>query len=252
MAQHPASLPQTKDEINAMNIKDRIIVALDVDSLDEATPLVEILTPHVGCFKIGLELMTSAGTPQAIEKIHALGGSVFLDGKFDDIPNTVARASKAVSSLGIKMFDVHASAGIEALEAAAANKGTSTLLAVTVLTAIDDRQAELIYGAPSKTKVLQFAQDAKQAGCDGIVCSPQELEFLRARPDLAELIRITPGIRPIWAETGDQKRIMTPGEAIRAGATALVIGRPITNPPAGIGSPVDAVRRIAEEIATAL
>lgn len=187
-----------------------------------------------------------------VELVHSLGGKIFYDGKFDDIPNTIGAASKAVSKLGIKMFNVHASAGVEAMVAAVDNKGKSLVLAVTLLTSLDENNTKLIFGAPSKAKVLQFALDAKIAGCNGIICSPQELEFLGKQKELGGLMKITPGIRPAWAVVGDQKRIMTPAEAIEAGATFLVIGRPITKPPTEIGTPVDAVKKITEEIAVAV
>jgi len=235
-----------------MQAKDRIIVALDVDSLDKAKALVESLAPQVGCFKIGLELLTAVGAPQVVEFIHQLGGQVFYDGKFDDIPNTIGGASKSVAGLNVKMFNVHASAGIEAMMSAVANKGQALVLAVTVLTSLEENNANLIFGGPSKARVLQFARDAKLAGCDGIICSPQELELLGKQKELGGLLKITPGVRPEWASAGDQKRIMTPAEAIKAGATALVIGRPITKPPTEIGSPVDAAKRIAEEISAVL
>jgi orotidine-5'-phosphate decarboxylase len=235
-----------------MEVKDRIIVALDVDSLDKARALVESLAPHVGCFKVGLELLTAVGAPKVVEFVHSLGGQVFYDGKFDDIPNTIGGATKAIAGLNVKMFNVHASAGIEAMMSAVAKKGQSLVLAVTVLTSLEENNANLIFGGPSKARVLQFARDAKLAGCDGIICSPQELELLGKQKELACLLKITPGVRPLWAAAGDQKRIMTPSEAIKAGATALVIGRPITKPPTEVGSPVDAVQKIAEEIAAVL
>lgn len=227
-------------------------MALDVDSLDKAKPLVESLAPHVGCFKVGLELLMAVGTPKVVEFVHLLGGQVFCDGKFDDIPNTVGRAAKVVAGMNVKMFNVHASAGVEAMMAAVANKGQSLVLAVTVLTSLDDDNTYLIFGGPSKAKVLQYARDAKIAGCDGIICSPQELELLGKQNELGSLLKITPGVRPEWAAAGDQKRIMTPAEAIKAGATALVIGRPITKPPMEIGTPVDAAKKIAKEIASVL
>jgi orotidine-5'-phosphate decarboxylase len=232
--------------------KDRIIVALDVDSLDKARSLVEELAPCVGCFKVGLELITSAGAPQVVTFVHELGGLVFFDGKFDDIPNTVGNAAKSAASLGVKMFNVHASCGIEAMSAAVANKGDSLVLAVTVLTSLEENNAHLIFGGPSKAKVLQFARDASIAGVDGIICSPQELELLGKQKELGDLLKVTPGVRPEWAAVGDQKRVMTPGEAVKAGATALVIGRPITKPPSEIGSPSEAAKLIAEEIASSL
>lgn len=235
-----------------MNVKDRIIVALDVSNLGEAESLVQELTPHVGCFKVGLQLLTSVGAPKVVEFLHGLGGKVFLDVKLDDIPNTVGEAAQAASSLGVAMFNVHASAGIEAMMAAVQHKGNSQVLAVTVLTSLEENNAHLIFGAPSKAKVLQLARDAKIAGVDGVICSPQELELLGKQKELAGLLKVIPGVRPEWAATGDQKRVMTPGDAIVAGATALVIGRPITKPPKEVGKPADAVQRIAEEITTAL
>ncbi|MBI2636782.1 MAG: orotidine-5'-phosphate decarboxylase [Parcubacteria group bacterium] len=251
--------------------KDRIIVALDVDSLGKASVLVQELAPHVGCFKVGLELMSAVGLPQAVEVIHGLGGAVFCDIKLKDIPNTMAGAGKAISKLGVRMFNVHASAGIEGMIAAREGArsvgmqdegwsgtrplvvpGNCLILAVTVLTSFEENNAHLIYGGPTKAKVLQFARDTKVAGLDGVICSPQELELLGKQKELAGLGKVTPGVRPEWAAAQDQKRVMTPGEAIKAGANYLVIGRPITKPPEEIGSPVQAAQRIAEEITAAL
>jgi len=227
-----------------LKTKDFIIVALDVNSLEKAAPLVESLAPYVGCFKVGLELLTSAGAPQVVKFIHDRGGEVFFDGKFDDIPATIAGASRAASALGVKIFNVHACAGPEAMKLAAQAKGKSLLLAVTVLTSFSDEGAKYVFGATSQTKVLQFAEDAQTAGCDGVVCSPQELDLLSTR----KMLKVTPGVRPEWAATNDQKRVMTPGEAVKKGATHLVIGRPITQPPKEIGTPVEAAKRINEEI----
>jgi orotidine-5'-phosphate decarboxylase len=233
-------------------VKDKIIVALDVDTLGEADALVKVLAPHVGCFKVGLQLITSVGAPQVVAFLRERGGEIFLDGKFNDIPNTIGKASAAASKLGVAMFNIHASSGIEGMVAAVKNKGNSKVLAVTVLTSFEENNAHLVFGAPSKAKVIQFARDAMLAGVDGIICSPQELELLSKQKELSGLLKITPGVRPEWAAAGDQKRVMTPGDAIRAGATALVIGRPITNPPKEVGTPIEAVQRIAEEITLAL
>ena len=235
-----------------MDAKDKIIVALDVNSLDKAISLVESLAPYVGCFKVGLELITAAGAPRVIKLIHSHQGKIFYDGKFNDTPNTISGASKAISKLNVKMFSIHASAGVEAMMAAVANKGQSLVLAVTILTSLAENNASLIFGGSSKSKVLQFARDAKIAGCDGIICSPRELEFIGKQKELNGLLKITPGIRSEWALSGDQKRIMTPAEAIKAGSTALIIGRPITNPPIEIGTSIDAAKKIAEEIAAVL
>ncbi len=235
-----------------MNLKDRIIVALDVHDLEEVKPWVETLSPYVGCFKVGLELATAAGAPQVVKTIHQLGGEVFLDCKFHDIPNTMAGAARSAARLGVKMFNVHASSGEEGMRAAARVKGQSILLAVTVLTSIAEEACHAIYRTSVAERVKDFARQALASGMDGIVCSPQDLEDLYSDPDLRRLITVTPGVRPLWAEAQDQKRVFTPREAVRAGATALVIGRPITHPPRNIGSPVDAVRRILDEIAEGL
>ena len=247
-----------------MEPKDRIIVALDVNDPAKAISLVRSLTPYVGCFKIGLEFINSmianittlptieayANFKQIRELFSLLDGNIFWDGKFDDTPNTVAGATKETAKMRVKMFNVHASAGIKSMEAAVANKGNSLVLAVTVLTTIGDDESELIFGAKSIKKVIEFATDAEKAGCDGIVCSPLELKRISSL--LPNLIKVVPGVRPKWAQANDQKRIMTPYDAIRAGADYLVVGRGITNPPAEIGSPVDAAKKIAEEIASAL
>jgi orotidine-5'-phosphate decarboxylase len=231
-----------------MQAKDRIIVALDVDSLEKAAPLLEALSPFVGAFKIGLELMTAVGAPQAVRFVHDRGGQVFFDGKFNDIPNTVLGATKAVAGLGVKMFDVHASSGKASIEAAARHKNKSALIVVTVLTSFDETECQTTFGAPPEEKVVQFAHEALSAGADGIVCSPQELKLLASRSALQKLWKITPGVRPSWAEAGDQRRFLTPKEAIAQGATHLVIGRPLTQPPPEIGSPKEAVQRILEEL----
>lgn len=153
----------------------------------------------------------------------------------------------------VRMFNVHASASIEGMKEAVANKGAMKALAVTVLTTFDEKDVEHIYGQTSSVfKVMQFARDAAQAGMDGIVCSPKELMALRHAQLPKGFLKVTPGVRPDWAFQDDQKRVMTPAEAIRAGADYLVIGGPIRKPPAEIGTPVDAAKRIAEEIAEAL
>ncbi len=235
-----------------MEPKDKIIVALDVDSVDKAKTLVEALVSHVGCFKVGLELLTAVGGPQIVEFIHSLGGEVFYDGKFNDIPNTVGSATTAVARLGVKMFSIHASAGVEAMIAAVANKGNSLVFGVTVLTSISEAECVSIFGDKPGPKVLQFAKMLAEVSADGIICSPQELELLGQQPELTKLLKVTPGVRPLWAAVGDQKRVMTPGEAIKAGANYLVIGRPIIQPPLEIDGPVEAAKKIAEEIASVL
>jgi orotidine-5'-phosphate decarboxylase len=243
-----------------MEAKNRIIVALDVNTVDEALKLTRTLAPHVGSFKIGLQFITAMlarliaaesdmEANFALQKVRTLfdilDGNIFWDGKFADIPNTVGGASDALTKLDVKMFNVHASAGIEAMQAAVSKKGQSILLAVTALTSLNEKNVRRVFGMSTRTKVLQFARDAKRAGCDGIVCSPQELIFLRQQSKLDSLLMVTPGIRPENSPPDDQKRTMTAAEAIKAGADYLVIGRPIT----AAADPVAAAKQFAAEIA---
>ena len=236
--------------------EDRIWVPVDISSHDGAKKLV--YTMHgagIRQFKIGLELITAIGPEKAIGLVESLPGCrIFYDGKFCDIPNTIAGATKAVVNHGVAMFNIHASCGYEAMRRAVENKGPSKVLAVTLLTSLGPESLSAIgYPFPASvgTVVRAMAETAMKAGVDGIICSPREIKLVRAvmveqgRPDA---IIVTPGVRPVWAQVGDQKRTMTPGEAIQAGATALVIGRPITNPPAEVGSSEVALRKILDEI----
>ena len=265
-----------------MEAKDRIIVALDVSNLREVKSLVEQLAPYVGCFKIGLELISSIGGPQAAIYVHKLGGEVFYDGKFNDIPNTVAGAARAVKRMGVKMFNIHCLSGFEAMRRAREAVDTaipvdetimigrkilhtnSLVLGVTILTSLDyqglysmDIVPRINYADFEEQKeaehkqiqelVKNLALLAQDASLDGVVCSPKEISLLR-RWCQPEFLLVTPGVRPEWAGKDDQKRVMNPAEAIKAGADYVVIGRPITNPPKEIGSPVEAIKRIITEI----
>ena len=214
-----------------------IIVALDLPSPQKALKLAEELAPVVGAFKVGKQLFVSGG-PDIVRKLRATGAKVFLDLKLHDIPNTVAKAVIAATDLGVQMTTVHASGGTEMLAAAenAAHEQAAVLrvdpplvLAVTVLTSMDDGNlAELGVRGNVQEQVLRLAKLATVAGLRGLVCSPQEIEMLRA--ELGDDIQlVTPGIRPATIKADDQKRTMTPAEAIQAGANWLVIGRPITS-----------------------
>jgi orotidine-5'-phosphate decarboxylase len=176
---------------------------------------------------------------------------MFLDGKLHDIPNTIAGASRAISSTEVMFFNVHASGGIEAIKSAAKNKGNSKLLVVTVLTSLGDEECVSIYEKKPAEVVIKFAIMAKEAGADGIICSPQELKVLSGIGEFDNFIKVVPGVRPSWAPSNDQKRIMTPYEAILNGADYIVIGRPISEPPAEIGCSERAVSLITEEIIAA-
>jgi orotidine-5'-phosphate decarboxylase len=230
-----------------MNSRDRIIVPLDVASLDAARRMVDILSEEVSFFKIGSELFTAAG-PDAVRAVRDAGCRVFLDLKYYDIPNTVAGAVKSAVSLSVDMLNLHILGGREMMDraVAAARESASPpiLLGVTVLTSYDEaRWRETGFSLPVTDAVLDLAGRAKEAGLNGVVCSPREVAELRRRTGNG-FVLVTPGVRPSWAKTDDQKRIMTPVEAVAAGADYLVIGRPITASP----DPREAARRVVEDL----
>ena len=230
---------------------DRIIIALDVPTKDEGIDLVGRLQA-ARTFKVGLELFTAEG-PALFRPLKVLRKDIFLDLKLHDIPNTVAGAVRSAMAHGVQMMTLHASGGREMMakaaetaRAAAASSGSPKplLLGVTVLTSLKGADLDEVgQGADPASQVLRLAGLVKSAGLDGVVCSPQEIEVLR-REYGRELVIVTPGIRPVWAAAQDQKRIMTPAEAVAKGADYLVIGRPITGAPA----PNEAFLRIVEEL----
>jgi orotidine-5'-phosphate decarboxylase len=235
---------------------ERILAALDVPDLDAALALAAELRPTVGGFKVGLELCTATGVPRVVQAITAIGGRVFLDLKLHDIPNTVARTVGTLGSLGgsVRMLTLHCHGGaamLRAAAAAAAELGPERplLLGVTVLTSLDAPALhdELQVATPLGEHVLHLARMAQECGLDGVVASPHEAAAIRSAcgPDL---LIVTPGIRPAWAAEGDQRRILGPREALNAGADYLVIGRPLTAPPAEVGTPAAAAARIAADI----
>jgi orotidine-5'-phosphate decarboxylase len=228
-----------------MNPKDRLIVALDVESKERAERLVDELGPHVGMFKVGKELFTAEG-PEVVRSIVAMGGRVFLDLKFHDIPNTVAKAVAAASQLGAFFLTVHASGGRAMLEAAASAlpaEGTQ-LLGITVLTSHSDESLrETGARGTVQETVRQLAVLARESGIDGVVCSPHEIALVREAVG-EDLLIVTPGIRPKGAARGDQARVTTPLEARRLGADYIVVGRPITES----ASPSDSAQAIVEEL----
>lgn len=247
----------------------RIIFPLDVPTVAEAIRWVRLLKDHVGMFKVGFELQqcmlqsiinpeisASENARQVVlrkaleifELFELLDGQVFWDGKFHDISNTVGGASKAVAGMDVAMFNVHCSGDIEPLQAAVANRGNAWVLGVTVLTSIKPEKCQYIYGAENIDQVLLFVRMLCGAGAHGVICSPLEVAEIRKNPDFNHLALVTPGVRPIWAGVGDQKRVMTPFEAILAGSDALVIGRPISES----ADPVQTCGLIAVDIKAAL
>ena len=225
---------------------DKIIVALDVPTKERALELVKQLEDKISFFKIGLQLYTAEG-PEIVRAVLATGAKVWLDLKLYDIPNTVARAVESASTLGVRMLTIHLSGGDEMIRAAASARASGMLLlGVTVLTSSTEQTLrEIGITDDVEHQVLRLARIGAQAGIDGIVASPHEIRTLRR--EFGDRFKIAvQGIRPSWAEPGDQKRFMTPREAIEAGADYIGIGRPITAHP----KPDEAMAKILEELVT--
>ncbi|MHB8927001.1 MAG: orotidine-5'-phosphate decarboxylase [Bacillota bacterium] len=246
--------------------RERLIVAVDVPDLDGARRLLDLLGEEVDWFKVGLELYTAVG-PRAVELLVEARKRVFLDLKFHDIPNTVAGAARSAARLGVAMFNVHAHGGPAMMRAAAeavAGLGENDrplVIGVTVLTSLDQMGLEEIgVSRPLEGQVLAMAALTHRAGLDGVVASPREASAVKASEGPG-FLTVTPGVRPAWGGGGrggggpgsdgvsgdDQKRVLTPGEAVRAGSDYLVVGRPIT----AAADPRKAAGLIIEEIVAA-
>ncbi|MEX1310134.1 MAG: orotidine-5'-phosphate decarboxylase [Candidatus Sulfomarinibacteraceae bacterium] len=230
--------------------RERLCVALDGSDREWIVSTARDLAPHVGWLKLGLEAFTAFG-PSLVEEIAATHGRVFLDIKLHDIPNTVRRAAANCAATGAAMFNVHAAGGRAMLEAAVegADQGSAgerpRVIAVTVLTSLDrGAMTELGLGSDPGEIVVRWALLARESGLDGVVASAREASMIRQAcgPDF---LIVTPGIRPSWTIAGDQKRVMTPADALNAGADILVVGRPIT----AAESPAAAAARILDELA---
>lgn len=234
------------------NVRDRIIVALDVDSAAEAAGIVSELNGSIGAFKVGLQLFTAAG-PKFVRELTASGAKVFLDLKFHDIPNTVAKASVEAARLGVWMFNLHASGGSEMMrnavkevEAACAEEVIERplMIGVTVLTSSDgDTMTEIGVDGGVEAQVIRLARLAAESGLDGIVASPLEVSAVRNAIADRRFLTVTPGIRPFSATADDQKRVTTVGRALAGGSDYVVIGRPITQ----AANRVEAVEVIVSE-----
>jgi len=234
------------------SMRERLIAALDVDSLDQAQELVRLLAGDVGMFKIGKQLFTHAG-PQAVRLIQELGGEIFLDLKFHDIPNTVAKAAIEATRMGVKMFNVHASGSLEMMRLTVKEvervcrqekRRKPIMLAVTVLTSLNQDDLKRV-GVDGKVadQVVRLALLTKEAGMDGVVASPQEVGDIRDACG-RHFVIVTPGIRPADSKRNDQQRVMAPGDAVRAGVDYIVVGRPILE----AEDPVAAARGIVAEM----
>jgi orotidine-5'-phosphate decarboxylase len=236
----------------ARNAHEKLIVALDFDRLAPALQMASRLAGLAGMFKIGRELFTAEG-PRAVERLARRGAGIFLDLKFHDIPNTVAGAVRAAAELpGVRLVNVHALGGKEMMRAAARAvvglKNRPKVLGVTLITSMDEEALREvgILGPPAK-RVVKLARLAKLAGLDGVVASPLEVADIRLACG-KQFLTVVPGIRPSAAQKNDQVRTATPGEAIRAGADYLVVGRPIT----AAKDPRAAAKKILEEMSAAL
>jgi len=225
-----------------------IIVALDYHNAKDAQNFVDQIDPTLCQLKIGKELFTVAG-PELVRKLVNRGYRVFLDLKYHDIPNTVAQACVAAADLGVWMMNVHALGGSRMMEAASealsqTGRDRPLLIAVTILTSMSDEDlVEIGIQTSAASQVLTLSQLAKKAGCDGVVCSAQEARKLR-QTNGENFVLVTPGIRPKGSDTGDQRRIMTPEQALQNGSNYLVIGRPVTQ----ADNPIEALQLINTQI----
>lgn len=236
----------------ASPVKERLIVALDLADPVKAKGLATLLAPEVGMLKVGKQLFVNAG-PDIVRMIHDLGGEVFLDLKFHDIPNTVASAAVEAARLGVRLFNIHVSGGREMMRQTAAaveevcakeRLRRPSALGVTVLTSLDGSDLEALgMQGDVRAQVVRMAGMAQEAGLAGVVCSAQEAQEIRAACGGSFLL-VTPGIRPAGQQAGDQKRVMTPGDAVAAGIDYIVVGRPIT----GAVDPVEAARSVVTEM----
>ncbi|MBI2986314.1 MAG: orotidine-5'-phosphate decarboxylase [Deltaproteobacteria bacterium] len=233
-------------------MRERLILALDVDDLEKAKESIRLLAGEVGMFKVGKQLFTLAG-PQAVKLIQGMGGEVFLDLKFHDIPTTVAKAAIEATRLGVKMFNVHASGSLEMMRLTVRevsrvcrqeNLRRPIMLAVTVLTSLNKSDLEKV-GVDGEVadQVIRLALLTREAGMNGVVASPKEVAAIRAACGHRFII-VSPGVRPQKGKRNDQQRVMTPGEAIRAGVDYIVVGRPIME----AKEPLSAVREIIAEM----
>lgn len=240
----------------SMPAKEKIILALDVADAGHALDIVDRFREHVDIFKVGLELFVSAG-PEIVNSIHKRGKRIFLDLKFHDIPNTVAKTAVSAARLGVYMFNVHASGGLDMMRRCREAVGELCLkeniirpkiIGVTVLTGLNQEtlKRELGIQHSLRAHVKDLSGLVRDAGLDGVVASGHEVEMLRENFG-KEFVIVTPGIRTSWSPPDDQRRTMTPGEAVRSGADHIVLGRAVLNHP----DPLSAIELITAEILTA-
>jgi orotidine-5'-phosphate decarboxylase len=243
-------MPSPSRPASKINIRERLIIALDVPNAAQAQRLVQAIGDSGVFYKVGLELFTAAG-PAFVNELVQSGKKVFLDLKIHEIPNSAAGAVRSAAALGVSMVTVHASGGSKMLraaaEASASTQQAPIVLGVTVLTSLADSELqELGFKSNAAEQVIRLANLAKSAGCGGVVASPQEASLLRKSLGPAMAI-VTPGIRPAGSDIADQQRIATPSEALRSGASHIVVGRPIN----AASDPALAAKSIIEEMKSA-
>lgn len=235
-----------------MDNKEKLVLALDVPSYEQAENLVAELKDYVGVFKVGKELFTSCG-PKIFEMIKKYNGKIFADLKFHDIPNTVANAARVMTSYGVDIIDLHSFGGLEmiamareTIEEESIRLGIQRpkLLAVTILTSLTQQDLErFMIKEDMNTYIKHLARLAHEGGADGVVCSPKEISLIKE--DIgSDFLTLTPGIRPTWSQKDDQKRVMTPKEAVSLGTDYIVVGRPIIKSE----NRIEAAKKILEEI----
>ena len=235
------------------NIKNKLVLALDVEDINSAKELVDNLSPYIGTFKVGLQLFCGYGL-EIIDYIKEKNSNFFLDVKLHDIPNTVEKASYNIVKNGANFFNVHTSGGIEMMKKARLgadlasekfNKKKTIILGVTILTSINDDilKDELLNNNEAEKLVVQYAKNAKLAGLNGVVASAKEVKAIKKELG-DDFLVLTPGIRPLWSATDDQKRIVTPHQALKDGSDFIVLGRAITN----ASDKIEAIKKIYEEI----
>jgi orotidine-5'-phosphate decarboxylase len=243
-----------------MDPKDRIIVALDVPDVSSALLIIEQTHEFVGCYKIGLELIAAQEAGRVASWVKKAKRKVFLDIKLHDIPTTVVKAIRSAKEIGADIINLHAAVGLKAMQEAVQEAGNDMMVAaVTVLTSLDaddltrigfDLSGNYTDDDAVGSIVVGLASLAYKAGIPGLICSAKDLKYLKHADLINKFKTITPGVRPTWAAANDQKRIMTPTDAILAGSDYLVVGRPITNPPEGMIR-ADAARQVLDEVTQA-
>ena len=247
----------------------RIIVPLDFSTLEEVEHTMTKIYDHVSIVKIGLEVIYSIGARQLLQYFANRwpNTQIFVDAKLKDISNTLRQTVKTIVSYdNVAMINVYADSGIESVKAVVEMvkliNPKIVVLGLTILTSIPKEEAERIYRRPFKKQIFYFAQSIYTAGCDGLICAAEDLHYFDEYPvegygrkigmAIKSLVKVTPGIRPAWSATDDQKRIATPEQAIIDGSDYLVIGRPITRPPSEIGTVANAFSLVSKEIARGL